>query len=118
AGYNLYAGYREGADGAFDMAAAEELLNAYMAVNIPRLQRDSEARITKNEIQRHLQRELVTYKLPDFPNHVPDGTYDLDNVLSDVWMHDWGRDRAWEFIRSHPWAAPGWRPSSSCSSGT
>ncbi|HOD52201.1 MAG TPA: glycosyltransferase family 39 protein [Candidatus Hydrogenedentes bacterium] len=62
-GYNLYIGYREDADGSFDMDAATEM--AYML------------------------RDKVLRK----------------EAESDVIMHNWGKARAMEFIRAHPYRA-------------
>jgi len=102
AGYNMYVGYREGADGSFDMDAAKELVDAFMELNIPKIQGDFGGPLTKGDIYMRLNRELLSYKLPDFPNHIPEGTYDLSQVESDVLIHQWGMERSLEFIAAHP----------------
>lgn len=110
AGYNLYVGYREGADGSFDMTAAQELIDAFMELNIPKIQAGLDTPLTKSQVYQRLNAELFSYRHPDFPNHIPEGTYDLSGVESDVLIHEWGLERTKEFIRDHPWRALGLMP--------
>ncbi len=105
AGYNLFIGYRDGADGSFDIRAAQEPIDVFMASNIPKLQRGLKEELAEREVRRRLYDEVVSYKQTNFPNHIPAGTYDLSEVESDVLMHEWGMQRARAFVVAHPWKA-------------
>jgi 4-amino-4-deoxy-L-arabinose transferase-like glycosyltransferase len=101
-GYNLYVGYRDDADGSFDMDAAKELTDAFIEVNLPKLLPNLKGRLSKRAIEKRISREVLSYKLPGFPNHDPREMYDLSAAESDVVMSDWGTQRALEFMGRRP----------------
>lgn len=94
-GPNLYIGYNENATGRFEMDSMRILRNVFIKENIKRIA----PHLSLSEGCQLYGKAFRSYK---DRKHLSLKDLDIENFLSDVYMHNYGRRKAFEYIKNHP----------------
>ncbi len=102
AGYNLYIGYNPQASGTFDLKVAQDLVRAFIDRGLSSLAKGAGVDLPPFEAEKLLQREMFDYlRPPEKLKTNPFRPY-ADQIDSDVYMSNWGRERALAFMQEQP----------------